>query len=534
MRNSLQVKLKQTCKSERGIALPMALLLMVVAGMLVIPVLDLMTTSQKGGIGEEQQTEGLYAADAGIQDILWMYTNNSSYDLTSPYTLGSQINGMTVTISKVKTENITNGNRYSIQSIAKLNGVTKGTVTAQIEATSSGSQLDFSGIMDNAITSKDDVQIKNNCNIEGNILSGATADVGKSNVDGTQTVSNNITWPTTTQMEGYYWNQVSNLSAYTGPATGNIGPLWTNGSLQIPNNATANLTGTIYVKGTFSTKPGAIIYLNGNTIFAEDQIDFSSHPTIYGSGCIIGVNYVNFQPSLSGAPGNKLIGLDSSTTFSKSGSSGNLYLTKFVASNSGTLRIMEVYCSASASNAVKLAIYADNSGVPGKLLDKVDYGPGFDVTQSSANNWNTITMGDNATSLTAGQTYWLAVDANVGVGYQSNTTNNPSLKTAAPYSGFSFPDPATGLSSDSNNTYGLAGYDSNYILIMSITNTTYLSPNAGSFYGTLAGNSDVELWNNSTMTWVDPSGKGLDFPGAGGASGNGNSKQVKMVNYSAQ
>ena len=68
--------------------------------------------------------------------------------------------------------------------------------------------------------------------------------------------------------------------------------------------ATLVLEGTVYVNGNLEfQQPGGsheyTIDLDGHTIFVEGTIEFpSKHVNISGSGCIIAVGDINFQPAI--------------------------------------------------------------------------------------------------------------------------------------------------------------------------------------------------------------------------------------------
>src|SRR4030065_1676787 len=95
-------------KNEAGQVLPMALVLLVLGGLLVVPMLSLMTTNLNANRIIEEETSGIYSADAGIQDALWKlgngvdpFENGDSYVLTEdgiPLGTPVTVNGMTVTV----------------------------------------------------------------------------------------------------------------------------------------------------------------------------------------------------------------------------------------------------------------------------------------------------------------------------------------------------------------------------------------------------------------------------------------------------
>ncbi len=57
----------------------------------------------------------------------------------------------------------------------------------------------------------------------------------------------------------------------------------------------------------------------------------------------------------------------------------------------------------------------------------------------------------------------------------------------------------------------LAGTENDFVFIMSVTGETQINP-SGDFYGSLAGDVNVQLQPGSTLSWTDPSDKDLNFP----------------------
>jgi len=124
-----------------------------------------------------------------------------------------------------------------------------------------------------------------------------------------------LTWPTAEQFSSYYMEDVED--AYDPgsfidikdlyPKT--IGPWYREGSLEVDNTGdpdTIVLEGTIYVVGNLEFRqPGAshnyTINLNGHTIFVGGDLYLASTSIgISGSGCIIAVGDINYQPNIVG------------------------------------------------------------------------------------------------------------------------------------------------------------------------------------------------------------------------------------------
>jgi len=85
-------------RGEAGIALPVVLILLTLGSLMLIPSLNYVTTSIQAGERDEKNIEGLYVADAGVEDALWIISNNATASLPHSYQL-TDINGMSVDVT---------------------------------------------------------------------------------------------------------------------------------------------------------------------------------------------------------------------------------------------------------------------------------------------------------------------------------------------------------------------------------------------------------------------------------------------------
>lgn len=69
-------RLIRAIKSESGQALPIVLVLLLLGGLLIAPSLSYASTSLNAGQIVEKNVNGLYAADAGVEYVLWQITNS--------------------------------------------------------------------------------------------------------------------------------------------------------------------------------------------------------------------------------------------------------------------------------------------------------------------------------------------------------------------------------------------------------------------------------------------------------------------------
>jgi len=127
-------------------------------------------------------------------------------------------------------------------------------------------------------------------------------------------------WPDTEEWRQFYLADVagapdpgSSVDVKNYDYDSPLGPWYRDGDLQIKNTGsitTVPLGGTIYVTGDLEFKqPGApkayTLDLNYNTIFVEGSITFPAHRVgITGSGCIIAIGDINFQPQMESNSGD--------------------------------------------------------------------------------------------------------------------------------------------------------------------------------------------------------------------------------------
>ncbi|MBI2831012.1 MAG: hypothetical protein HYX79_02005 [Chloroflexi bacterium] len=90
-------KLKKLIYDEKGQALPIVLALLMLGGLVITPTLDFAATSLKSGRAIKTNVNGVYAAEAGVEYVLW-YLKNS---LSPPASLPETTNGMSVAIQTI-------------------------------------------------------------------------------------------------------------------------------------------------------------------------------------------------------------------------------------------------------------------------------------------------------------------------------------------------------------------------------------------------------------------------------------------------
>jgi hypothetical protein len=86
----------QFAKSEKGLSLPIILIVLLIGGLLIAPSLNYAGTSLRSVRSEESIVKGIFAADAGIEDVLW-YLKSTPLPTPLPTSLPQNINGLSVT-----------------------------------------------------------------------------------------------------------------------------------------------------------------------------------------------------------------------------------------------------------------------------------------------------------------------------------------------------------------------------------------------------------------------------------------------------
>jgi len=312
---------KRIVKDEKGRVMELVLILLTVGGLILAPLLGLMSTGLLAGQVYEKKTDELYAADAGVEDAVWKIQNDVE-ELPRPaceaedpdpwsYNI-SNVNGKGVEVTITYVTNMT----YQVESIATGNN--SGT---QIEAYVTGESYygDYSGLLDHILTSPGEIDVAKKVILEYP----EGADPYPSYPDD---------WPKVWELEDFYGGQVEDgTQCYgytqvdldgndcpTGPIYINdeaigcpsgLEPLYVEGELDILNSgtdATLTLNGTMYATDDTSigeTSGDMILDLNGQTIFVSSDTTGNKKALIIGGKCIvkgpgviIAVGDIEFKP----------------------------------------------------------------------------------------------------------------------------------------------------------------------------------------------------------------------------------------------
>ena len=299
----------RVARDERGAAMALTVILLLVAGLVVASLLSFMGTGLSTGRVYEGRVAELYGADAGIEDAVWKIQQQvpEIYELycgagnhTWSYNISS-VNNREVNVVVAYVDPFT----YLVKATATGDG--SGT---QVEAYVAGVTVadDYSGILNGILTSQAGLGVKDQVTLNYS--------------EGHEPAANYTgAWPDEPEeverFAQFYWMDVkygTELISGTVDLAGfgmSLGPAYRKGELVIENSsntpATLTLTGTLYITGDTligATEKEFILDLNGHTIFVESS---SADPekalwmggkcTLKGPGCIIAIGDVYFEPN---------------------------------------------------------------------------------------------------------------------------------------------------------------------------------------------------------------------------------------------
>jgi len=287
-------------KDEGGYALALVLILLILIGLIIGPLLVLMTTTLMSAYRHEEGMLGFYAADAGIEDAAYKIQHEDgnlpedvgfSYGYPEYPALYVNDSEVHVAIQRVSSED-PDDEVYMITSTA-----TSGGGSTTVESYVKADRVDLSSFADHAITTNGEVTWQ---------PPGADPPI-----DPPDSIEYDPEyWPTAEEVAAYFWEDVKNLTPFPSATidvkyTDSIGPLYRNDSLTIKSTSsedkTATLGGTVYVTGDLAILPGWTLNLNDKTIFVEGSIT-KLQCKLRGSGSIIAVGNIEFKPNIDSDP----------------------------------------------------------------------------------------------------------------------------------------------------------------------------------------------------------------------------------------
>jgi len=294
-------------KSEAGQILVFVTITLALSLLVIPPLLGFIFGAGRTAQIREDRMFGVYAADAGIEDGYYRLIGNST-DLPQspgdPPWVGniSDVNGYDVAIEVYRDA----GDVYKIVSTAT--SYTGANVTIESYAAA----LDYSYLLDSALSSYGDITLGPGVEIHGNVTYNGELD-NKGDIIGGNATKGLPGWPDGDELKAFYYADVDGVVPYGSSELRiqndtNMGPLYREGFLDIYSsnpNATLTLLDTFYVTGDLDiglTNKDFVLDLNGQTIFSEQTIDIGGKCTLTGSGAIIALGDIFFSPQVQSGP----------------------------------------------------------------------------------------------------------------------------------------------------------------------------------------------------------------------------------------
>jgi len=338
---------KIATSDEKGAALTLVLVLLVVGGLILTPLLGLMSTGLISGQVYEKKTDELYAADAGVEDAIWkIQTNNLTFEANNssePWQLAVNDRTVEVIVYREDSDPSPCGEDFTYQILSTATTEAGGGTAAIDSSTTIDARVApiveyYPSIMDHLVTIQGNLTKTEVNDLEQDLAKleiicpaecAECAVCGKAydyyteydqiptGCKGCVAVYNfpAPAWPTADYLSDRYWEDVKDEAPDT-RSTMNLlgvdrqeGPLYRIGTLDIVNSsatpATLTLTGTLYITG--DTKIGEskggkdlTLALNGHTVFVSSTtakaLSVGGQCSVQGPGIIIAVGDINFAP----------------------------------------------------------------------------------------------------------------------------------------------------------------------------------------------------------------------------------------------
>jgi len=302
--------MKRLIGDEKGAAMFLVLILLLIGGLITTPLLAHMGTGLIGGEVYERRADELYAADAGVEDAIWKIQHQAGYLPCNPssppraYNI-TDVNGKSVHV----TIDYQDGETYRINSIAITDD---GGGTAAIDSSTTVEayiEIMVFDLFAGALVSMSDIDFSKDCSVSGDIYYvGEITGQEYEHIDGEEIQVPLSAFPTPEQNEAFA-QQFKDEALVGGTHPGDmtidsdrdLGPLYITGNLYVEDKVQLNLEGTIYVEGT---------------------IDFKKDSEVTGSGSIVAVGdiYLSKLPDY-GIEGDSIImSLNGDITFKKEAS----------------------------------------------------------------------------------------------------------------------------------------------------------------------------------------------------------------------
>jgi hypothetical protein len=236
--------------------------------------------------------------------------------------------------------------------------------------------------------------------------------------------------------------------------------------------------------GTRPDRPNGLFRVLMDMDYSCTYIDQGNHYSFYWQ--TLDITYGNSGNLVTQETG-QLIGAEATDTPNASNVDNYFILSKFAATGTGNATQFKINCSGAGN--VKVAIYSDNAGQPGNLLNAVN------TNTPVVAGWNTITF--PSTALTSGTNYWLAFNSDSPIVGARRAASGNRRYVAATFSTFNFPASAGALATDTSFYDLAAGW--RIMAAPTITNAVGATNITGTA-ATLNGNLTYDGGSSSTVT----------------------------------
>ena len=290
--------MKKLVRDEKGAALILALILLLIGGLISAALLGHMGAGILAGEVHERRTAELYAADAGVEDAIWRIQSGevtlcTGQPIEPPFNIN--VNGKSVT---VYIEYVGAGT-YKITSVAITDdggGTAAIDSSTMVEAYVEAMAFD---LLSGALVSMSNIDFSKDCVVTGDVYYvGEITGKNYTHTEGEEILVPPSAFPTQEQNEAFAQTfKEEALVGGTHPgdmpinSDGTLGPKYITGNLYVEDKVTLNLAGTIYVEGTIDFKKESEVTGSGS-IVAVGDIYLSKLPDygIEGDSIIMSLN----------------------------------------------------------------------------------------------------------------------------------------------------------------------------------------------------------------------------------------------------
>ena len=290
--------IKRAIRDEKGAGvLALVLVLLVVGGLILTPLLGLMSTGLMAGQVYEKKTHELYSADAGVEDVMWkiLYEPIPSelweasdlpdwdvYKYLEPLSVGNKSVEVVVYRKDRDLTPCRGDFTYRVLSTAVTDDASG---TAGIEsATTVEAYVEplVFDLVSGALVSSKGIDFSGGCTVTGDVyfVENITGK-GYNQLEGISKQIPLSAFPTQEEIEEFA-QQFKDQALLGGTY---------NGSMSIESNTTL---GPLYITGSLDISQGVTVTLNG-TIYVEGSIGSRKEYTVRGSGSIVAVGNIDLH-----------------------------------------------------------------------------------------------------------------------------------------------------------------------------------------------------------------------------------------------